>query len=180
MLDFESTALNKTYSFGIDEVFGANNLILTGTGPNVANTAFWIQINGYDFKYGTSGKLTLPDVVLGAGDENVAVTKDYVDTAVIGGKYSQGWVEDDGTILGGSGDFTVAKTGLGSYTMTFTDAAPTIYVQGFTASAVGLAGFANGAVCNVNSLSTTQCTVQIVVPSTGFADQRFSFIRFYS
>lgn len=91
---------------------------------------------------------------------------------------SSGWIEDDGTILGSTGDFTVASLGQGYYEITFNEAALTQYGQAFTANAVGLQGFSNGATCTIAAISETKCSVQIVVGFNTYQDQQFSFIRY--
>ncbi len=97
---------------------------------------------------------------------------------------SWGWVDADGTILGGSGDFTVTKNGPGWYQLNFSTAATSQFAQSMTANAVGLGGFANGAVCNVaaNDVDLTRIDVQIVLPDPNqqnqvYVDQAFTFIR---
>ena len=91
---------------------------------------------------------------------------------------SSGWVDADGTILGGTADFSVNKDGAGYYEITFNEAALTQYGQAFTASAVGLKGFSNGGTCNIAAIDTTTCSIQITIGFNTYQDQQFSFIRY--
>lgn len=68
---------------------------------------------------------------------------------------SFGSVESNGTISGGSGDFTVAKTGTGSYRMTFTEAASATNNQSMVCAVRGNPPFAGPFGVNVWAVSTT-------------------------
>ena len=79
-IEFENVTINKAYGFGIIEGSGVDNLAIYATGANLVNTSFLISMNTYNYSFMNTGRLLLPDITFGVGDELAAVNKQYVDS----------------------------------------------------------------------------------------------------
>ena len=83
-IEFSDATLNKDYALAILRGFGVDNLILSASdATNKANCSFWIQMNDYYWKFLNSGRLVIPDITYGAGDDLAAANKKYVDSKIV-------------------------------------------------------------------------------------------------
>jgi hypothetical protein len=94
------------------------------------------------------------------------------------GKFqSFGIINANGTIRGGSGDYTVNKTGAGVYQMNFNESATSLNSQSLQVSVVGVPPFAGDAPINVNVDLVNRWTIYTFNSSNVAADINFTFIR---
>ena len=86
-IHFEDSALGKTFSIGIEQGFGVDNLVIMSTADGINQDAaqLWIRMSDVIWTFDNTGKITAPDVLFDAGDDLKLVNKLYVDTAVAGG-----------------------------------------------------------------------------------------------
>lgn len=82
-IEFDDGVFFRNFTVGQDAVTG--DLTIEATGADEANSSLHISINSVVWSFAPDGKLTAPGVVLDPGDTEVLVTKDYVDTLVLGG-----------------------------------------------------------------------------------------------
>lgn len=90
---------------------------------------------------------------------------------------SYGNVDENGLILGGSGDFTVAKVGTGHYEITFTEAASAVYEQSLSVMPLGVPPFSAARTIDVFPGSTTVWSVAIYLTNGNESDAQFTFTR---
>ena len=88
-------------------------------------------------------------------------------------KMAGGVINDNGSVGGGSGDWTVVRQGVGTYSITFADAASGVYEQSIVANAANL--FSVNVNMQINS--TTNCTLIATNTSGNAADSIISFTR---
>lgn len=81
----------------------------------------------------------------------------------------------DGTIFGGTGDFSVVRNSEGVYTITFSEAASSLYTQSMSASSLGL--FNVSAEFYVIPTSVTTWQVSCYAANGQLTDNNISFIR---
>jgi hypothetical protein len=94
---------------------------------------------------------------------------------------SYGQIQGNGNISGGSGDFTVSKTGQGAYILTF-DTPPKNndrFQQAMSATGSGVAQFSNNFCVNIFSISgsPSQLGVNITSGPSSLVDYPFTFMR---
>jgi hypothetical protein len=90
---------------------------------------------------------------------------------------SFGAINSNGSIRGGSGDFTVLRTGTGVYRITFTEAATAVWNQVIIVDVIGTAPFVGEVAWNSNADTVTQCTVYTFAGNGNAADLNFMFNR---
>lgn len=139
-----------------------------------------VQAAGFD---ATAERITS---VGAATDPTDAITKavsDAIDARVSlleaqAAKYSSfGSVNINGTIRGGSGDWSVIRTSVGVYRITFNEPATSTWSQALIVDVIGTAPFVGEVAWNSNADSVTQCTVYTFTSNGNAADLNFMFIR---
>ena len=78
-VSYYNANIDKEYQMGVVEGFGYDELVIQGTGTNVANCSIVLVSNGYVSKFENNGRLFLPAITYGAGDAQAAATKAFVD-----------------------------------------------------------------------------------------------------
>ena len=78
-IETQNVTIDKEYSLGIVEGFGFDNLVLASTGTNSINCSYIISMNAYNWWFTNNGRLSMPDIVYGAGDTLAAANKKFVD-----------------------------------------------------------------------------------------------------
>ena len=81
-IEFYNSVIDKEYNMGIVDGFGLDEFVITGAGDNVVECSVIIQSNSYLFKFEKNGRLFIPDITYGVGDETAAATKKYVDSVI--------------------------------------------------------------------------------------------------
>ena len=81
-IEFYNAVLDKEYNIGIVDGFGLDESVISRGGDNVVECSVIIQSNSYLFKFEKNGRLFIPDITYGVGDETAAANKKYVDAAV--------------------------------------------------------------------------------------------------
>ena len=82
-IQYRSDAINKDYTFGIIEGFGVDNLVLQSDGANALNCSYGISMNNYNYWFMNTGRLLIPDITYGVGDDLAAANKKYVDSKIV-------------------------------------------------------------------------------------------------
>lgn len=90
---------------------------------------------------------------------------------------SFGCVQSSGASSGGTGDFSVVRNSIGSYTITFTEASTTQYGQSLQVTIMGVSGFAAASSTAVNPTNTTTWTLLTYGANDALADLPWAFIR---
>ena len=78
-IEFYNATLDLEYNMGIIEGFGFDAFVITGAGTNVVDAEIVVQVNSYLFKFEKNGRMYIPDITYGAGDDTAAATKKFVD-----------------------------------------------------------------------------------------------------
>jgi hypothetical protein len=135
---------------------------------------------GYD---ATSARIINVGTATAATDAVTKAVTDALATRVTAiesqtGKFqSFGIINSNGTIRGGTGDFSVTKTGTGVYQINFTEAATLLDRQSVQVEVIGTAPFVGEVAINVNNDSVTRWTVYSFGSAGTAADLNFTFIR---
>jgi hypothetical protein len=139
-----------------------------------------IQANGFDANDNRIVRVATPvdptDAVR-KGDTDALDNRLAILEAQLTQYQSFGNIDLDGSIQGGSGDFTCVRQAAGHYVLTFTEAASGLYSQAVTSNVQGFPPFTDDKECNVNYISTTVVEVYTVSGNNQLQDAWFTFIR---
>mgnify|MGYP000054494210 CR=1 FL=1 len=85
-ITFDSLALGKEYTIGIEEGLSIDNFVISASGGvNATSANIYVATNGLSWGFQADGLLIAPDIQYQTGDELALVNKQYVDDAVAGG-----------------------------------------------------------------------------------------------
>ena len=83
-IEWYNATVDKDYALGIVSGFGVDNLLLSASdATNKINCSFWIDMNDYIWKFENTGRLRMPDITYGVGDDLAAANKKYVDSKIV-------------------------------------------------------------------------------------------------
>lgn len=83
LIEHYNATLDQEYVFGIVEGLGVDGFAVSSSGSNLLDCTFTVIINGYQTKFDNAGRVQLPVITYGAGDEQAAASKAYVDSVIV-------------------------------------------------------------------------------------------------
>ena len=82
VIEHYNAILDQEYYIGVIEGLGVDGFSIGGKGTNQVDCTITLISNGWQTKFNNDGRVILPTITYGVGDEQAAASKAYVDSVI--------------------------------------------------------------------------------------------------